>query len=63
MLISSIKSPVWENKSTTGIKKMRNYIYKDHAESKKQNHFKVLWDTLQYWQGGKDSELWLQPRY
>ena len=37
-------------------------MYKDHAESKKQEHFKVLRDTLQYLQRWKDSELWLQPR-
>ena len=36
---------------------MRNYIYKDHAETKKQKQFKVVQDTLQYLQGGKDSEL------
>ena len=33
-----MKSPVWENKSTTGNKKMRNYINKDHAESKNYDY-------------------------
>ena len=32
-------------------KKMRNYMYKDHAESKKQKHLKVVRDPLQHLQG------------
>ena len=63
MLTASMKS-LYENiRQLQENKKMRNYLYKDHAENIKQKHFKVVRDTLQYLQGWKDTKLWLQPRF
>ena len=53
MLTASMKSLYEKISQLQENKKMRNYLYKDHAESIKQKHFKVVWDTLQYLQEEK----------
>ena len=51
MLTSSMKTLYAKISQLQENKKMRNNMCKDHAEGKKQKHFKVVRDSLQYLQG------------
>ena len=48
MLTSSMNTLYEKISQLQENKKIRNYMYKDHAESKKQKHFKEVRETLQY---------------
>ena len=47
----------WNRLQLTGAREKNEYIYMHLIKNKKRNHFNVVWNTLQYLRGWRNSDI------